>query len=314
MPARRARAPRSPSWVLRLDGARRQGVVHRVLLEPCRGSGSSGAGGVGDVAGERGDRQSQLRACHARTGGLAGAGAALRSEAVMRELERMRSAWDTDSAEVISDFIDGGDRVAVRFILRAVGHGPSVAQEMTALFTVRKGKILALELFWDHAGSRLPWPGLVRALQPAPEVNLAALVRDDDLSAAKSKRCAVFRPSLRVRPDLFGTPKIYRGPEGLRAMLLDWLAPWEAYRSQIEETIDCGEQVVVLGHVFGRRQDSDREISAELADVWTVRAGSSCAGKHSPTATKPSKPWGWRSRRCPRSPRPPTWWSLCGTY
>ena len=72
-------------------------------------------------------------------------------EAVIRELEHMRSAWDTNSAEVISDFIEVGDRVAVRFILHGVGQGPVVAQEMTALFTVRKGKILALEAFWDHA-------------------------------------------------------------------------------------------------------------------------------------------------------------------
>ena len=72
-------------------------------------------------------------------------------EAVIRELEHMRTAWDTNSAEVISDFIDVGDRVAVRLILHGVGQGPVVAQEMTALFTVRKGKILALEAFWDHA-------------------------------------------------------------------------------------------------------------------------------------------------------------------
>jgi ketosteroid isomerase-like protein len=72
-------------------------------------------------------------------------------EAVMRELEHMRSAWDTTAAEVISDFIEVADRVAVRFILRGVGQGPGVAQEMTALVTVRKGKILALEVFWDHA-------------------------------------------------------------------------------------------------------------------------------------------------------------------
>src|SRR6478736_1354336 len=72
-------------------------------------------------------------------------------EAVMRELDRMRTTFDTTGAEVLGDFIDVADRVAVRFILRAVGHGPGVAQELTALFTVRKGKILALELFWDHA-------------------------------------------------------------------------------------------------------------------------------------------------------------------
>ena len=113
---------------------------------------------------------------------------------------------------------------------------------------------------------------LVRALQPDPDVNLAALVRDDDLSAAQVEAAAPYLdPAFECVQNLFGAPKIYYGPEGLRAMLLDWLAPWETYRSQIEETIDCGEQVVVLGHLFGRRQGSDREISAELADVWTVR-------------------------------------------
>jgi hypothetical protein len=34
----------------------------------------------------------------------------------MRQLEQMRETWDTDSFELISDFIDVGDRVAVRLI------------------------------------------------------------------------------------------------------------------------------------------------------------------------------------------------------
>jgi ketosteroid isomerase-like protein len=37
-------------------------------------------------------------------------------EAVMRELERLHEAWDANTLEPISDFIDAADRVAVRAI------------------------------------------------------------------------------------------------------------------------------------------------------------------------------------------------------
>ena len=45
-------------------------------------------------------------------------------EAVMRWLEQMRETWDTDDLELISDFIDAADRVAMRVIWRGAGHGP----------------------------------------------------------------------------------------------------------------------------------------------------------------------------------------------
>ena len=39
----------------------------------------------------------------------------------MRELEQLRETWNTDSFELISGFVDVGDRVAVRFIGVAQG-------------------------------------------------------------------------------------------------------------------------------------------------------------------------------------------------
>jgi hypothetical protein len=42
----------------------------------------------------------------------------------MRQLEQMRETWDTDAFELISDFIDVGDRVAVRLIWGGAGYGP----------------------------------------------------------------------------------------------------------------------------------------------------------------------------------------------
>jgi ketosteroid isomerase-like protein len=72
-------------------------------------------------------------------------------EAVMRQYERTREAWDADTAEPINDFTDHGDRVAVRYLWRGTGHGPEFTIEVTTLFTIRKAKIHAIEFFWDHS-------------------------------------------------------------------------------------------------------------------------------------------------------------------
>ena len=72
-------------------------------------------------------------------------------EAVMRFIQQLRDTWDADALELINDFADAGDRVAVRFIWHGAGRGPEADLEMTGVYTVRKGKLLAIENFWDHA-------------------------------------------------------------------------------------------------------------------------------------------------------------------
>ncbi len=72
-------------------------------------------------------------------------------EAVMRQLEQMRETWDADSFELISDIIDVADRVAVRFIWHGEGQGPESSIELTGVYTLRKGRLLYIEFFWDHA-------------------------------------------------------------------------------------------------------------------------------------------------------------------
>ena len=72
-------------------------------------------------------------------------------DALMRQFEQVRETWDVDTSEPIGDFIDAGERVAVRLIWRGAGHGPEATIEFTIVFTVRKGKIFGVEYFWDHA-------------------------------------------------------------------------------------------------------------------------------------------------------------------
>jgi ketosteroid isomerase-like protein len=71
-------------------------------------------------------------------------------DAVLRQMRQLRDTWDADALKLVGDFIDAADRVAVRMIWRGAGHGPELNLGFTGIYTVRKGKITGLEIFWDH--------------------------------------------------------------------------------------------------------------------------------------------------------------------
>jgi ketosteroid isomerase-like protein len=71
-------------------------------------------------------------------------------EAAMRQFAQLRETWAFDTLEVTGDFIDVGDRVAARVNWHGAGHGPEMCLEMTDVFTVRKGRVVYAEVFWDH--------------------------------------------------------------------------------------------------------------------------------------------------------------------
>jgi ketosteroid isomerase-like protein len=72
-------------------------------------------------------------------------------DAVMRQFQLVREAFDEDSLEFVSDFAAIGDRVIVRTAWRMIGRGPEGNLEWTVLYTVRRGLIFGLEFLWDHA-------------------------------------------------------------------------------------------------------------------------------------------------------------------
>jgi ketosteroid isomerase-like protein len=80
-------------------------------------------------------------------------------ESVMRQFEQMRETWDADTFDLISDFIDAADRVVLRTIWRGVGHGPESNLAVTGIYTVRTGRIVGIDIFWDH-GEALEAAGL----------------------------------------------------------------------------------------------------------------------------------------------------------
>jgi ketosteroid isomerase-like protein len=70
-------------------------------------------------------------------------------EAVMRQWRQQREAFDADTVELV-EIVDLGDRVVVRMIWHAAGSGPDLNIETTYIATMRKGKTILVEYFWDH--------------------------------------------------------------------------------------------------------------------------------------------------------------------
>jgi SnoaL-like domain len=115
---------------------------------------------------------------------------------------------------------------------------------------------------------------LIRALLPPPEVDLARVVRDDELFAATIAAAGQFLdPGLESAAFWLGGGRSYRGVEGFRRMWLDWLEPWETYHAQVEAMHEEDDRVIVLIRDRGRHAGSDAEVELLAGSVWTVRAG-----------------------------------------
>jgi ketosteroid isomerase-like protein len=127
---------------------------------------------------------------------------------------------------------------------------------------------------------------IVRALQPGADVDLTELfvVGNDD--AAVEAAIAAAAPAFAddfvcVFHALSDEPRL--GINGLRQSWLDWLAPWESYRTEIKELVDAGDRVVVVSRDFGRRHGMDREVHFDGCAVWTVRDAKIARAEFFPT-------------------------------
>jgi ketosteroid isomerase-like protein len=116
---------------------------------------------------------------------------------------------------------------------------------------------------------------IVLQLQPAPEMDLAQLFRDDATWATVATALStVLAPDVQIAaPDFFDFPEAIDGVDGLRAAWLQWLSPWESYRAEVEDAIDCGDAVLLLIRDYGRRTNENSEIPIHSAAVWRFRGG-----------------------------------------
>ena len=116
---------------------------------------------------------------------------------------------------------------------------------------------------------------LVTNLQPAADVDIAELFRNDDIWSALADAIApFFRPDFEsVAPGVPGTERVHVGLDGLRAAWLEWIEPWLTYRTEIEQVIDAGDRVLLLTHDYGRREGVAQEVKVDGSAVWTVGNG-----------------------------------------
>jgi hypothetical protein len=66
----------------------------------------------------------------------------------------------------------------------------------------------------------------------------------------------------------------YVGPQAvLEGVFMRLGSEWDDFTVTPEEWLDAGNHVVVLGTYTGRHKESGREVRAQFAHVWGVRAG-----------------------------------------
>lgn len=65
----------------------------------------------------------------------------------------------------------------------------------------------------------------------------------------------------------------FTGPEGVSQWFADLAQAWETVRIDVEEVVELGDRVVVLGRVRNRGRGSGMELDVVAAHLWTVDNG-----------------------------------------
>jgi ketosteroid isomerase-like protein len=117
---------------------------------------------------------------------------------------------------------------------------------------------------------------IVRAVLPDRQADLVELFTGEneaELEAVFEAAGTVFTDDFQciLHSGLAEEPR--PGVRGLWQSWTDWLAPWESYRTEIEELKSAGDRVLVLVRDFGRWPNMETEIELLGSAVWTVRGG-----------------------------------------
>ena len=84
-----------------------------------------------------------------------------------------------------------------------------------------------------------------------------------------------------VPPGAPGTENVHIGFDGLRAAWLGWMEPWLTYRTEIKQSIDARDRVLLLTQDYGRRESvaeqlktrGSEEVKVDGSAVWTISDG-----------------------------------------
>jgi ketosteroid isomerase-like protein len=138
--------------------------------------------------------------------------------------------------------------------------------------------------------------------EPFEGVNLAAIdwsaeVIREALGRAYSPDIELTTLAIGIGLDISDS---YRGLDGLVEYLRKWLEPFSEYRVENLDYVGAGECVLVPSRQWGVGSGSGARVELELTTLYEVRDGRITRFTNTTRWTRPSKPPGWRSRRCRR--------------
>jgi ketosteroid isomerase-like protein len=200
-------------------------------------------------------------------------------DAVIRQWQQMRDTWEADDLKMLSYSHDVGDRVATRLIWHGAGQGPQADLEMTGVHSVRDGRLLMQEFFWDHAEA-LAVIGLTD--EAIGEVDLGAPAgleivrqgfdrwRNKDLPGSLE----LFDEDCEIRP-LLGQVEgaVYRGHEGVRRWFDDVYSHWTEFRPELHAFAEAEASLLIAGRVHARGRHSGVELDTTMWWTFTFRGG-----------------------------------------
>jgi ketosteroid isomerase-like protein len=115
---------------------------------------------------------------------------------------------------------------------------------------------------------------IVKRLHPGNGTDLVALLHDQAaFQAVASAVEPLFKPDFTLETTVLGLRETYTGLEGLRQAWIDWLEPWSSYFDELEDAVDLGDRVMLVGHHRGKRRDSEAEVEMFAAAIYTVKDG-----------------------------------------
>jgi ketosteroid isomerase-like protein len=91
-----------------------------------------------------------------------------------------------------------------------------------------------------------------------------------ELLAGMPRTMALCHPDVEWTAPEDGTT--YRGRDGVRRRLEEWLASFDDYRYEIERIVDCpGDEVLVIGTEVGRGARSGADVRSTNYELLTIR-------------------------------------------
>jgi ketosteroid isomerase-like protein len=198
---------------------------------------------------------------------------------VMGQIGRLLAAFDTSSAEAVTDFVDLGDRVLARFVLHGQGRGPAFAMQGTALYTLRGGRITTIEYFTRYSDA-VALLGLSRPQADAVSISdddKARLVERmvDAINSREVPEGVVTEDFELVNASTAVTDRTYFGPDGARQWMEDFFDVLEeGSRFEVTEFIEFGtDYVVVRNRFLGRGSMSGAPFDMDWISVFWFRDG-----------------------------------------